>query len=430
MLNSIKKNKKFVTLAAVILLAGLLLRIYFVEKILIGDVLVHAEWGEKLFDLGLRKFYFEKDWYYSKPTQPPLTSLMFGGSYWLFEQKFRLAQLHNLIKIPPAFVIEYYYKYGYWLLLKLPAILADLGLGVVVCWAVYKLTKDKGKALIAMVFLVLNPVTIFISSVWGQTESLIAFFGILGFIALVKKNVALSIPLFFISLYLKPTWAIFVPLYIFVFFNNRPKILRILAGLAIAFLIYIFSTYPFSGGNIIEFSRQVIVGNILPSAKGTAKASISMFNTYTVFHLIDRTFANEKIFSIITLKSIGLFFYLVINFYAIRNYLSQRDKLLGIFGSLFIVGFGSVLLLTNMLERYFFVGFVPLVVLLFSRPKMLLWGLAINAVFFLNLIWAFFRRKYDEIDKLFTANSFLSIRILSLVLILGWYKLSANLCRK
>jgi hypothetical protein len=221
-----------------------------------------------------------------------------------------------------------------------------------------------------------------------------------------------------------------VPLYIFVFFNNRPKKLRVLAGLAIAFVIYIFSTYPFSGGNIIEFSRQVIVGNILPSAKGTAKASISMFNVHTVFHLIDRTFANEKVFSVITLKSIGLFFYLVINFYAIRNYLSQRDKLLGIFSSLFIVGFGSVLLLTNMLERYFFVGFVPLVVLLFSRPKMLLWGIAINAVFFLNLIWAFFRRKYDEIDKLFTANSFLSIRILSLVLILGWYKLSANLCRK
>jgi len=80
-----------------------------------------------------------------------------------------------------------------------------------------------------------------------------------------------------------------------------------------------------------------------------------------------------------------------------------------------------------MLERYFFVAFTPLIILLFARPKILVYGLLINIVVMANVISSFFRRRYDEIDHPFTNNNFFLIRVLSFFNLFGWYAILKHL---
>lgn len=405
-----------------LLVIGFVVRIILVPYFTSGDLLSYAEWGEKFFLLGPKNFYFgETLWRYSPPNYMPLGTLMFGGLYWLFEHKFWLAQLHNFIKIPPSFFIRYFYNHGHILLLKLPSILADLGLGVIVYQLILKFTKNTKTALLGLGFFVLNPITIFLSGAWGQTDSLVSLFGMTAFLLLLSKKQFLSLPFLFLSLYLKPGWAILVPLYLFLLFHLRVERKQIIKGVLISFFLFFLVTLPFSGNKIISFTNKVFFVRLPISAKADAAASASAFNFYSIFLQIDRSLSSTKIVGF-SARTIGLIAFIFINFASFSFIKKQKDKLLAIVAGIFIVGFGSYIFLTGMLERYFFASFAPLVILMFSRPKIVLYGILINLVVFANIIWSFFRRKYDEIDHPFTNNNFLLIRILSFAnLYSGYY---------
>jgi Gpi18-like mannosyltransferase len=410
-----------------LLALGLIIRTILVPYSASGDLLIYQEWGTKFWELGARNYYFsEVLWKYAPPNYPPLASLLFGGSYWLFEHKFWFAQLHNLIKIPPAFFIIYFYEYGYLFLLKLPSILADLGLGVIVYSLVLKFTKKPKTALIALAVFVLNPVTIFISSVWGQTDSLVSFFGMMAFLLLLSKKQFLSLPFLFISLYLKPSWAIFVPLYLFLIFHHKIRIRKLLIGAVVAFVVFLLATYPFSGNDVLGFTIKLFSERLPIAAKVDTVASVSAFNFHSFFLQIDRDFSSTKLLGI-SAKTIGLLAYLFLNIFSFLFIAKQKDKLLALITGIFVIGFGSFLFLTGMLERYFFVGFAPLIILLFTHPKILAYGLLINFVVMANIIWSFFRRKYDEVDRPFTNSNFFLIRTLSLVCLFGWASILKHL---
>lgn len=411
------------------LLLGFLLRISLVSRWVTGDVVVHREWGEKFWEYGPRNFYFSEDWYYSFPTQPPITSLMFGGAFWLFDHKYVLAQIHNSTKLIPAAFITYFYdneepvdKNGYILLLKLPAILADLVLSLIIFKIVLTLTRSKYYAILGFLLYLFNPVTVFLSGGWGQTESLIAVFGFLAFTSLARSKAYLSLPLFFVSLYIKPTWSIFIPLYIFLLFVWKPKIPTVLIGILFSFLIFILTTMPFGGNDIVRFTQKVVISNILPSAKGSARASVSAFNFPTVFLKIDRDLDNTRILGV-PANMLGIFGFSIINLFVFSYVRKIKDKLFVVVVSLFTIGFGSFLFLTNMLERYSFTSLVPLIILAIARPKVLIWAVLINAVIFANLIFAFFRRSSDEISRPFTNSNFFLIRALSVIEIASFAKI-------
>src|SRR3989344_6049854 len=165
------------TKIGIILILVLLLRLVLVPvHININDDLaVFQEWGRVFQVTGPGYFFFFYSWVYFLPTQPPPTPLLIGYSYALYENHLLLAQWHNQFGLPPGFFVKYFYDNGYYLLLKLPAILADLGIGILIYNVVQKIKPDK--ALFASAFYVLNPLTIFLSGIWGQTESVIALFG-------------------------------------------------------------------------------------------------------------------------------------------------------------------------------------------------------------------------------------------------------------
>lgn len=421
-----KKHRQAIFLF-LLLAFGFLARVFFVPywiKIN-GDLLLYMDWGEKFWEYGSQSFYFYKQWYYAPPNYPPLISLIYGGAFWLFEHKYVLAQIHNTIKVIPAAFIIYFYEHGYILLLKLPAILADLGLSLVIYKLLEKFTKDRKKAVVGMCFYLFNPVTIFLSGVWGQTDSLVAFFALLSFILLVTKKTALSMPLYFISLYIKPNWVFFIPFYLFLLFIQRPKIREIFLGGLLTLFIFIVGTRPFAGDNVFGFALWLLKNRILATAMVADKVSISAFNFYTTLFTIDKNPGSSPILGI-PAKILGLALFSFINLAVFSYVLKQKNRLFAVLVGLFTIGFGSFLFLTGMLERYFFPAFVPMILIMFTKPKAFIWGVLINIVVFANLIFAFFRRSTDEIANLFTNNNFLLIKVLSAVNLAGFFLFLKN----
>lgn len=400
------EKKKQVILLSIILLAGFVLRIFFVDKSIIGDMLVNAEWGQKIVESGAREQYYRSDWYYTPPVYPPLSQLVFGAAYYLYDHKYVLSQMHNVVKIPPAFFILYFHKWGYFLLLKLPGILADLGLSVLIYGVVQKLTKDSKKAVMSAAFYALNPLTIFLSGVWGQTDSLVALLAIGSFLLLNSNKVLFSLPLLFLSLYFKPSWAIFIPYYIFLLIIRKPKIKSVLFSLVLTVALFLAITLPFAKENVLVFIWDLFANKIPLPLGAVGKATNSAFNFYSIFYKIDIDPPPGFI------GYIGL---ILVNAFAFIRTKREKNHLQGLFVGLFTIGIGSFLFMTSMLERYFFPGFIPMVILMFSRPK-LLWSLVImNLIFFANIIWSFYRRTSDEIGRPFVVNNFLLTRILSFV---------------
>lgn len=395
-----------------IILLGLTLRFFLVGKVVGGDLLAYSEWGEKLIREGVTNFYFREDWFHSYPNYLPLGQLLFGGAFWLFDHKYLLAELHNLIRIPPAAFIVYFYKYGYYLLLKLPSILADIGIGLLIFKTLKDITHDIRKSIFGFAFYFLNPITIFLSGGWGQTDSLVAFFGLLSFFFLVKKKEYLSLPFLFISLFIKPSWAIFVPLYLFILYKVRPNIKRGLLGLMISLLIFLVSVSYFTDGNVFSFTQKIIEARLSLPTGASGKATISAFNFYSLLFKIDLDFANVKFLGI-PVNALGLISYLVLNIFAFSLVKKIKNILWGTLLGIFTVGLGSFLFMTNMLERYFFPALAPLIILSFAKPRMFLKMALMNLIFFANVIWAFYRRRFDEVDHPFTNYNFLLIRVLS-----------------
>lgn len=408
------KTKKQLALFAFFLLFGFLLRIYFTDKFIkeSGDLLLYADWGKKFWELGAKNFYYVNEWYYAPPNYPPLLSLIYGGSYWLYDHKYVLAQVHNIIRFPPSIFIIYFYDHGYELLLKFPGILADIGLTVLIYKIVFITTRSLKRSVGASLFYLFNPVSVFLSGIWGQSDSLVAFFGILSFYTLFLGKTWISLPLLFTSFYIKPNWGLFIPVYLFIFFSKKPKLKDTAMGVLICTIIFLITTMPFSKGNIVTFLRYLLDTRILPTATVSHKASVSAFNFWTIFFELDKT--SDKVpFAGIPANILGLVSFTLVNILSFGYLKKQKYTLESIMSALFSVGFSGYLFLTNMLERYFFASFVPLIIVTFTNPKLLSYSIAVNVVTFLNLVYAFFRRTIGEIADFFIKDNFLVIRFLS-----------------
>ena len=417
-----KKNRLLpIILIGAVLFLGFYLRAalaqYFIKES--GDIRLFAEWAEKIWLLGTRTFYIYPQWYYAPPNYPPLLSLIYAAAYWLYDHKYFLAQLHNVIKIPPAVFIIYFYEHGLYLLLKLPGILADIALAVVIYQLVKKLTANVKKAFAAGAFYLFNPVSIFLSGVWGQTDSMVSLFGLLSFVALWAQKFWVSLPLLFLSFYIKPNWGIFIPLYAYLFILRRPKLKQIILALAITFVLFMAFTQPFVKDNVFSFSRWLWSERLLPTASVAQKASVSAFNLHTIFYTMDKD-PDSSSYLGVSASLLGAIAYILVNAFAFAFVKRQKASLLSVMAGIFTIGFGSYLFLTNMLERYFFQSFAALIVLMFSSPGVLVYGLFINLAVFANVFYAFFRRSWGALSDIFAANNFLLIRLTSLASLTSW----------
>ena len=301
----------------------------------------------------------------------------------------------------------------------MPSILSDLGIAAII----YKLVKDFTKsfkvAFAASLFYLFNPISIFLSGVWGQSDSMVSLLGMGAFTLLIRGMPGASILFYFSSLYIKPNWLIFAPLYLFIFYKLRPKLRSLVIGSVSTIALFVVSTAPFAKEGILPFSWWLLRERIIPTATVAGKLSVSAFNFYTIFFTIDKHPVTTQVLGL-PLGMAGWILFLTVNLIVISGLVKKKLSEPDVVYSLFTIGFAGFLFLPNMLERYFFPSFIPMIILIFSQPRLLTYGLIINMSLFMNIVWAFFRRTKGEINDFFTENNFLVIRILSSLVALSW----------
>lgn len=216
------KNHKFV----LILIAGIFLRLLFSYNQYSGDIKNHYVWGNAAIhnSNGLYSTDFEG---FNDVNYPPLAIYFFSLSNLLYIAFVKFVNwINGALPLFPSSVVWFVgtenMRYAF---LKLPSIIAD----IFTFSLLYKyLSKDKTKnSLFLSSLFFLNPAVIYITSVWGQIESITIFFLVASlFTAFNKQTHFWSIPLFILGSLVKQTTLWFVIFYLIVWVKKiKPQIL-------------------------------------------------------------------------------------------------------------------------------------------------------------------------------------------------------------
>ncbi len=218
-------EKKFKQLAipknlflAVLLVLGIRLGFSLLPSFQI-DMGTWLAWAGRLRDLGFAKFYSDSVWTQYTP----------GYLYWL--------GLIGKINIISEVAI------------KLPVILADIGVGLII-WSLVKKVSKKG-ATFAFFAYVLNPVVIFNGSVWGQIDGIFTLFLFLAvYMVCEKKRAVWGLTMWAIAFLIKPQAFAILPFLAVICFKRFPIKENLKAGVA-ALVVILALSFPFFPNNPI-----------------------------------------------------------------------------------------------------------------------------------------------------------------------------------
>ncbi len=359
----------------VLLFAGFILRLFFIgNEGFKTDVSTYEAWAIGLTQHGLASFYSTIGF----ADYPPgyFYILAAVGHFW---QLFFAAHDRN-----DAILRD---------LVKLPAILADLGVGALV-YGIVRRFAGSGFALAAAALYLLNPATIYISAVWGQVDSVSGFFALLAIYALLRSEERGATPWiigawlsFGYSLLIKPQAAVLLPLIVafaFVDPNRRRERLSASAiGAVAAILLALVLTEPFHRSN--PFAAMAWLFDLYRYG-----ANVYGYNSVNAFNLwaLRGSLWNSDSQNILFLPQYvwGILLVLAALALIVWRYLQDRTSQALLEGCA-IAALAFFVLATRMHERYLFNGLLFTIVCLpFARRY--LWGaVALSIVLFANLIY-------------------------------------------
>ncbi len=285
-----------------------------------------------------------------------------------------------------------------YVLVKVPGILADLGIGALL-YAVVARLGGKALGLLAAALYVLDPATIFISAVWGQVDAVAGFFALLAIYALLRSGddergamrwSLLAWTAFSYSLLIKPQAAVLIPLllaYAFVGTRWRATSLRaagagILAAFGLAWLVAVPFHPSFDPVAVLAwlYERYQFGASVYPLNSATA---MNLWTITAPFWQSD----SATIFGIPQgLWGIGLV--VAATALVTWRYLQERTE-----GALLeaaaIALLAFYMLATRMHERYSFDG-VLFCIAAIGVARRYLWGaIVLSIVLFVNLQYAY-----------------------------------------
>lgn len=388
----------------IVLLIGLLIRLVLIFTTNFhADVYNHIDWGIKLSQVGFKNFYNPNIlWAHSQPNQPILTMYLFTGVFYLY--KFLMSFLYFLNKFPifPSKIIWFSELYLHSILLKLPFILADIGIS----YLLYLIIKNKKIALTLVSLFLFTPALIYNSAVWGQTDSLLNLFFLTCLYFYLQKKYNLSI-FFLITCFLfKMSLFIFIPIMFFYFISLKP--LNYTKGLIWGLIFILALSLPFSWPNnpftwlfwlysARVFSNQ---GNML---NGNA---LNFWFLYMkkIDICLQATVAQKYISSIL---------------FSIIYIIALFKKRFNIFYVLFLVAFWAFLVMFNMHERYLYPIFPIFIILISLYPKIFKIRdyIIISLIHWLNLYNQWWYPRIPTIQIFMESNNYLFLKILTYTLI-------------
>ncbi len=289
------------------------------------------------------------------------------------------------------------------ILVKLPAILFDLGLGALI-YAIARRFGSEKLALGAAALYLLNPAIIFVSALWGQVDSVACFFALLGIYALLRSDdfelprarlwivggwIALAY-----SLLIKPQAAVLLPLFIaFACARRERRELRLWAtayGIIAAIVFTIVLVEPFYPSNPIA----AIVWLLQRLSFGTnvyAYNSVNAFNLWALhfwgsnglFWQQDSTFIGP-----IAQWVWGIILVCVAVALVVWRYVQvQTPQALLQAAAIALLGFFT--LATRMHERYIFDGVVFTIACLPIARRYMWIAFGLSIIFWSNLTYSY-----------------------------------------
>ena len=223
---------------SILIFLAIAVRLFFIFFQFSGDVKNHLTWADSVISRGPSGLYQRHFFGFNDVNYPSLTISFFTLSRLAYNatHDFVLWQNFHAKFIPSAIVPLIESENAAAGFMKLPAILADLGIG----YLIFKLTKKK---LFAFLYL-FNPAVIYVSSVWGQIESLPIFFLVLSFY-LLPRRYYLSHLAFVLAVLSKQTALWLLPVYLIVWYK-RGGAKALLRGLTLQAIVFVLFYFPFT----------------------------------------------------------------------------------------------------------------------------------------------------------------------------------------
>lgn len=355
---------------------GLILRLVMSQVIYSGDLNNHIGWAKSILSLGSRGAYDREYVGIMQPTYPPLSLYNFTTSQWLYDRTYSFAWwLNKNVPMFPSRVI--------WLLEiqnvmpsfhKILTIVCDIGIALLVFKLARGLGFSKNKAIVSYLLALFNPVVWYISSLWGQIESVAIFFVLLGWWYSIKSHKLLSIVAIAAALLTKQSTIILIPIYGLWILKKWG--LETVVKLFFCGLLFMYGVYsPFWQKTQMEWPISVYIDRI-ETGSGSNFISDHAFNPWAIYsHLEKVSDKNVRLWGI--LGFVSAFSYISYKFFK-KTTLEMAMHANG------LIVISSFLLMTRMHERYlapvlpFLAIFAPTSVLWFILYSVISFGHQIN----------------------------------------------------
>jgi Gpi18-like mannosyltransferase len=262
-------------------------------------------------------------------------------------------------------------------------ILADIALAIITYLLCKRQSINWKKYVLSFLFL---PFSWYLSAIWGQSDQLSFVFLILSVILLLNnKNKKLWLsPLFFaLSINLKPTGLILVPLYLWIWFRQKKSWTNLLIGGLVSILGMLYLVSLFTSGSPISYLEH-LYNRIFLILKPIITVNSLTFWRLFILGKAD-AITNEIVLQRITILGYIIYFFVSIISFLIVKFKNKES----ILASLFISSFGGWLFLTNMHERYLFMGIMFLLFFSIYRPKYFRYFIALSTIYFISMYLAF-----------------------------------------
>ncbi len=348
-----------------IFLGAFLFRLILAFIVWHPDINNHIDWGIRFFQYGPGKFFAPESnvWNFTWPNQPPGTIYMFAGIRKLFEFVFNIFWIVNIkVSVFPSIIVTFFESNLYPALLKLPSILSDIGIGVLIYKIVssFDTNNAKKKAFWATIIWLVNPVVWYNSAVWGQTDAVINFLALLSFYLLFKKKIVLAVFFLAISFYVKVSLTIFLPIFAIVALRQKYKFFDLAKAIILSLGFIALATLPFAKGEPLSWLLNLYQTKVLGQQLQVITAN--SFNIWTTIATI-----NERPQ---TLPFLGLtyqywsYILFAISYIPLLVVVWKKQDSKTVLTILALAAFSSWMLLTNMHERYLYPLFPYLTILL------------------------------------------------------------------
>ena len=362
-----------------LLVAGFVIRLLFIgNEGFKTDVDTFEAWAGMLATHGFANFYTSGGF----ADYPPGYLYILGFVGWLWHALFN--GNYTVLKV----------------LVKLPAVLADLGIGVLVFGIVRRFANER-LALAASAFYLLNPAVVYNSAAWGQVDSVAGGLALFAIYCLVRSDDRVETRvsgwivgawlLIGYSLLIKPQAAVLLPLMVaFAFVDRERRQARLIstaAGIVAALVLAVILAEPFHASNPAAAFGWLIERYSYGSSV-YAYNSVNAFNLWAIRGAMwqpDTTPVN--LFGSLSLGPQylwGIVLVAVAVALVVWRYVQERTTRALLEGCA-VVTIAFFVLATRMHERYLFNGLLFTIVCIPFARRYLWSAMALTVVLFANL---------------------------------------------